>query len=102
MDVQSIALEIIAESGDSCSSSMEAIECMKDDHFDEAEELLKKAEESLLNAHRLHTDLLCAEANGEEIPFSMFLMHSESHLNMAQATKNQADTVYYILKEKVK
>lgn len=93
MDVQTFAVSIIADSGDSKSYSLEAMECIKKGDLSKARELLQKADEALLRAHKTHTELLCQEANGETISFSMFLMHSESHLTTAEVTREYVDAL---------
>lgn len=93
MDVQAVAVSIIANSGDSKSYSLEAMKCIKKGDLSKAQELIKKADEALLLAHKTHTELLCSEANGESIPFSMFLMHSESHLTTAEVTREYVDAL---------
>ncbi len=45
---------------------MEAIQFAKQFDFDQAEEKLKAANESLTLAHNAQTDMLIAEAQGEE------------------------------------
>lgn len=103
MDVQAFAVSIIADSGDSKSYSLEAMECIKKGEFSNARELIKKADEALLRAHKTHTELLCQEANGEKISFSMFLMHSESHLTTAEVTREYVDALLTLCgKEKEK
>lgn len=100
MNDKELAVAIIADSGNSKSYSLEALECMKKRNFEEAEELLRKSDEALLSAHKKHTELLVAEANGENIPFSLFLMHSESHLNVAEVTREYADAILHVYKDK--
>ena len=101
MNPQDLAVSIIADSGDSRSYSLEALECIKREEFNEANELLEKSDEALLKAHKTHTELLIQEAQGEKIPFSMFLLHSESHLNMAELTKEYVTAIkdVYLKKE---
>lgn len=100
MNIQEKAFEIIANSGDSLSCSMEALQAAQAYNIDEAERLLKEADKKLLSAHKAHTELLVAEANGEKVEFSMFLMHSESHLNNAEISKNYASAILQIYKER--
>lgn len=100
MNVQEKAFQIIANSGDSLSYSMEALNAIQNHNIEEGERLLKEADEKLLSAHKAHTELLVAEAKGESIEFSMFLMHSESHLNNAEISKSYVSAILQIYKEK--
>lgn len=100
MNVQEKAFQIIADSGDSLSYSMEALQAIQAHDLDQGEKLLAEADKKLLSAHKAHTELLVAEAKGEEINFTMFLLHSESHLNNAEISKGYVSAILQIYKEK--
>lgn len=99
MDVTKTAMSVIANAGSSRSYSLEALQKIEAGEFEEAEGLLKQANESLLNAHRTHSDFLTAEAKGEKIGFSVFLLHAESHLNLAEQTKDMVEAFYRLYKK---
>lgn len=99
MELTQTAMSVIAEAGSSRSYSLEALSAVEQGHFDEADELLKQANESLLKAHRTHSEFLIAEAKGEKIDFSVFLLHAESHLNLAEQTKDMVDAFYRLYKK---
>lgn len=77
---------IIANAGDSRSSSMGAMECAKNGDFEESERLLKEAEEELLKAHVEHTKLMTGDANGEKTEVTLLLVHASNHLSVAEVT----------------
>ena len=99
MEVTQTAMTIIAEAGSSRSYSLEALSAIEEGRFDDAEELLKQADDSLIKAHRSHSEFLIAEANKEKIEFSFFLLHAESHLNLAQQAKDMVDAFYRFYKK---
>lgn len=71
---------LIIYGGDAKSNAMEAIEFAKCYDFEQAEEKLKAANESLTFAHNSQTDMLVAEAQGEENSITLLLVHSQDHL----------------------
>lgn len=75
-----IAFEIIANAGDAKALAFEALEAAKEGNFEEADALLKKSDEAAVKAHRVQTDLLCKEANGEKTAVDVLLVHSQDHL----------------------
>ena len=99
MDITSIAMKIIANAGSSRSYSLEALQKAEEGNFAEADKLLDLAQQSLLEAHRTHSELLTAEAKGEKLEFSIFLLHAESHLNLAEQSKDMVDAFYRLYKK---
>lgn len=75
-----VSMTIIANSGDARSLAFQALEEAKAGNIEEAEELLKKSEESANLAHKAQTELLVAEANGEKTEINVLLIHSQDHL----------------------
>lgn len=76
---QAFAFRIITASGDARSMAYGALEAAKVGNYQEADELLEKAEEASAEAHRVQADLLAAEANGEDIKTSIILVHAQDH-----------------------
>lgn len=75
-----VSMTIIANSGDARSFAFQALAEAKEGNGEEAENLLKKAEESANLAHKAQTELLFAEANGEKNDINVLLIHSQDHL----------------------
>ncbi|MGN1406703.1 MAG: PTS lactose/cellobiose transporter subunit IIA [Erysipelotrichaceae bacterium] len=71
---------MIANSGDARSFAFGALEAAKAGNFEEAEELMKKSQESATIAHKAQTELLFKEANGEKNEVNVLLVHSQDHL----------------------
>ena len=69
--VQAI-MNLIIYGGDGKSSSVEAIQAAKEGNFELADEKIKAAEESLLQAHHTQTEMLTQEANGDSVEVSLF------------------------------
>ena len=72
-----ISFEIIATAGDSKGYSMDAICDARKGDFESANEKLKEANQRLLQAHELQTDMIAKEAGGEQVPVNIILIHSQ-------------------------
>lgn len=79
-ELQNIAFEIISYSGNAFSYFYQAVEEMYAGNKDKALELLKTGESELNLAHNAQTNLLGVEANGENLDFSIILIHAQDHL----------------------
>lgn len=79
-EIQMIAFNVISNSGDAYDCFMKASEAASEYRFDDAEELIKQGDQALVKAHQAQTDLLHAEINGEDLSFSIILIHSQDHL----------------------
>ena len=80
MDLEMIAMELVGNAGESRSLSFEALSLAREGNFDEAEEKLKEAKQSMLRAHEIQTQLICKEADGEEIKIGILMVHAQDHL----------------------
>ena len=79
-EVTMLGFEIVAYAGDARSKMLEALKAAQSREFGKAEGLLKEAEECLNDAHRAQTELLQKEASGEDIAYSITMMHGQDHL----------------------
>lgn len=75
-----IAFQIIAFSGDARGIAMEAVEEAKEGNIDEAKKMIEDARKTVNESHNYQTELLTSEANGEQVDFSVLLIHSQDHL----------------------
>lgn len=75
-----LGFEIVAYAGDARSKLLEALKAAEDGKFDEADELIKAANEVLVVAHNRQTDMLAKEASGEDIELGLIMMHGQDHL----------------------
>lgn len=75
-----LGFEIVAYSGDARSKFLDALTAAKNSDYDKAEELISAGGECLNKAHNAQTSLLQKEAAGEDIPFSVTMMHGQDHL----------------------
>lgn len=80
MNLEEEIMQIILFSGNAKSSAMEAIYAAKENNHELAEECIQKAQEELIQAHRVQTSLIQAEVRGEKTEISLLLIHAQDHL----------------------
>ena len=90
--VQAI-MNLIIYGGDGKSSSVEAIQAAKEGNFELADEKIKAAEESLLQAHHTQTEMLTQEANGDSGEVSLLMVHGQDHLMTGMMFKDLAKEI---------
>ncbi|HDL2023969.1 TPA: PTS lactose/cellobiose transporter subunit IIA, partial [Enterococcus faecium] len=66
--------------GNAKSDAMEAIAAAKKGDFTLADEKIKDAEESLVQAHHSQTEMLTQEAQGNHVEVTLLTVHSQDHL----------------------
>lgn len=93
------AVMIIANAGDSKSSSMEAIAAARQGDFPKARELLLQSTQSLSRAHDIHTELLVDKARRKSESISMILSHASNHYSIAEVTRMMAEEIVNIYSE---
>ncbi|MBC9873551.1 PTS lactose/cellobiose transporter subunit IIA [Macrococcoides bohemicum] len=75
-----LGFEIVAYAGDARSKLLEALNAAKNGEFDKAEQLVEEANQCIVDAHNAQTSLLAKEASGEDIAYSVTMMHGQDHL----------------------
>lgn len=80
MDLETAAMELVGNSGESRSLSFEALYLSKEGKFDEAQEKIIEAKEKMLKAHSIQTELICKEADGEDFKIGLLMIHAQDHL----------------------
>lgn len=89
-DMMQIAMGLIMHAGNARSFAMEAIQSAKTGHIQQADELIAKSEEALIEAHQVQTNLLVKEARGEKLEIGILLIHSQDHLMTSITVKDLA------------
>ena len=87
---------LILNAGNARSKSLMAIEAAIDGEFEQAEQLVKEAEQDLRLAHQTQTDLIQKEANGQTLGVNLILIHAQDHLTMAMIMVDQAKEFIHI------
>ena len=99
-ELEEIAMTIIANSGAARSAAFEALQKVKNKDFDDAEALLKSADDSLQVAHEAHRKLLQLDAKGEVTSVSILLCHAQDHLRGSALAKDLIGEMVLLYQEK--
>ena len=99
-EMQLMSFQIISYAGDAFSSFAEAINKAKLFDFDESDRLLQYGRKQLTYAHKSQTELLTSEANKEELPFSVIMVHAQDHLMNAVMYEKIAEEFVNLYKDK--
>ena len=94
-----ICFQIIAGSGAAKSSYVEAIQKAKKGDFEGAEQSIQNAEESFVQAHKIHAQLIQQEASGNKTEFSLLLMHAEDQMASTEMAKLLCDEIIELYKK---
>ncbi|MBF1712478.1 MAG: PTS lactose/cellobiose transporter subunit IIA [Streptococcus intermedius] len=79
-EITLLGFEIVAYAGDARSKLLEALNAAQKGEFEQAEKLVKEADICIADAHCAQTDLLTKEAAGEDLAYSVTMMHGQDHL----------------------
>lgn len=97
--MQEVIFEIITYAGMAKSMGYDAMNKALNNNFEEAKELLKEANSTLLKAHNIQTDIIQAEARGEKYPVSVLFVHAQDHLMSSIEIINLAETIINLTKK---
>lgn len=96
MDITQTAFMLILNAGNARSNAAEAEKYASEYNFKKAQELIQKAKEDLNAAHQIQTDLIQAEARGEQQQFGLIMVHAQDHLTMAMLSIDHAKSIMQV------
>lgn len=79
-EMQLAGFQIIANVGTAKSMYLEAMEFARNKDYDKARALIEEGREVFGEAHKHHFELIAKESQGEDLPFSLILMHAEDQM----------------------
>ncbi|MDQ0363033.1 PTS lactose/cellobiose transporter subunit IIA [Breznakia pachnodae] len=85
--IEQISFEIIASVGTARSCFIEAIQCAKNNNFEQASQRMEEGEENFIHGHHAHARLIQQEANQELNNITLLLVHAEDQLMSAEGFK---------------
>lgn len=91
-----MAFQTIAAAGEARSEAAAAVLSAKEGDVAGAKEHLKKANEYILTAHDLQTDMITEEARGNTVQVNIILVHAQDHLTMAMMAIDHAEEMIEI------
>jgi len=98
-ELYNLSFQLILHSGNARSLAMEAIYMAKEKNFELALEKLTEADGEFTHAHRFQTQLIQAEAGGEEFEIPIILIHAQDHLMTAMTLKDLAREIVELRQE---
>ena len=92
-DLEQIAFEIVAYSGDARSKLLQAVKEAKNKNFEVCRKLIEDAKECLASAHKSQTLFITSEAQGDNIEISFLTVHAQDHLMTKILLKDIIDSL---------
>ncbi len=89
--MEQIIFEIISNGGNAKGLAYEAIMEAEKGNFDQAEELLKEADDYLKEAHQVQTTLIQEEAAGKHHDVTVLFVHAQDHLMTSLEVRSLAE-----------
>ena len=82
-NMEETSLALIVSAGEARSSAFTALKAAREGDFEKAHGLMGEADERILEAHKIQTDLLMEEGRGKTPEISILLIHAQDHLMTA-------------------
>ena len=90
-DINMIAMEVIMNAGDGRDKVDEALAAMAEGRLEQADALLRVAEQLIAKAHNAQTEVVQSQVSGEDTEYSLLFVHAQdtvmtitTELRMAQ------------------
>ena len=97
-EITLLGFELVAYAGDARSRLIEALAAAQKGDYAKAEELVEAANVCIVEAHHAQTSLLQKEAEGEDLAFSVTLMHGQDHLMTTLLLKDMMSHIIELYK----
>ena len=91
VSMEEIVMELVVNSGAARSMAMAAIDEAAQGDFTAASKQLEEAKNQIAKAHEFQTDLIAAEAAGNQQKMSLIMVHGQDHLMTAMVVINLAE-----------
>ncbi len=98
-EIDKVAYSMIAKAGDAQALQFKALEDAKKADFTAVEKKMQEADELLVQAHQLQTDLIKDEANGKSAGCSVLLVHAQDYVSNTVLNKKIVEQMIDIYKE---
>ncbi|UYP01230.1 PTS lactose/cellobiose transporter subunit IIA [Oceanotoga sp. DSM 15011] len=90
------AMNIIINAGDSRLHITEALNEISKNNYLEAKEKLKLADEKMIQAHRIQTDIVQKEADGTVVEYSVLFTHAQDTLMTIKSELDLAKNLFKV------
>lgn len=79
-EMNMVGFEIVAYSGDARSTLLQLLKEVRQGNYSNVEQLLADADENINLAHKTQTQILTAEASGDNMDMGFIFVHGQDHL----------------------
>jgi lactose-specific phosphotransferase system enzyme II factor III len=104
-NLEEISFKIITFSGDAQSKMLQGLKTAKEGEYEKARSLMEEGKNLLHQAHRVQTDLIVDETQGNKTPYSILMVHAQDHLMNAMLAQNlisEMIDMYEVMKKEKK
>lgn len=91
--MEMIIFNIINYAGTAKGLAYEALNEAEKGNYDKIPELMKEADQNLLEAHKVQTSIIQAEARGEKPEVSVLFVHAQDQLMTAMESKTLIESL---------
>lgn len=92
-EMEMIIFNIINHAGTAKGLAYEALSEAENGSYDKAALLLKEADASLLEAHKIQTGIIQAEARGEKQELSILFVHAQDQLMTSMESRTMIESL---------
>lgn len=97
---EEVIMGLILNAGNAKSLAFDAYRKARNGEFEQADELLKEADNSMVEAHHLQTTMIQDEINGHPTPMNLLAVHAQDHTMTAMTVVELVKEMIITLKEK--
>jgi len=98
-EMEMIIFNIINFAGTAKGLAYEALGEAENGNYEKAQELLKESDASLLEAHKIQTGIIQAEARGEKQELSILFVHAQDQLMTSMESRTMIESLIKMYKK---
>lgn len=99
MDINQVAMTVIMNACSGRDKVDESFASMAENDYEKAEALLAAADKDILEAHRAQTEVIQAQAGGEDTEYSLLFIHAQDTIMTSDAQLRIAKNMMPVLKQ---
>ncbi|QXE01025.1 PTS lactose/cellobiose transporter subunit IIA [Terribacillus sp. DMT04] len=96
MNIEEKAFQLILHGGDGRSYAMEAMTLARQQKIEDAKQKIQQSKEAINEAHHIQTELITAEAGGQQSQVSLLMVHAQDHLMNAMTVREMAEEIIHL------
>jgi len=91
-------MKLVVNSGNARSLTIEALRAAKGGKPEEEAKIMEEADDVILIAHEIQTELIQKELNGEKVEVSLLMVHAQDRLMNAMTVMDLVKEIIEIIK----